>query len=204
MTDTADQEQGPTLRFRNYQPRSEELQGLAVDKPVVPSVEETLDSAEVHNDATQEPLLNLAPKRPNWDLKRDLEPQMKRLRAQTDRAILRLIAERVAAEQQQAEGEVPKEGDVDLASAVSRHQKLDARDEDDEPPHWLWYNISSGYDVSLTGRPYTAGDQGAHVRSAALGTICVFLLSTCASMVQRATSTVWKSPHTKAQSLGKA
>ena len=40
----------------------------------------------MHNDATQEPLLNLAPKRPNWDLKRDLEPQMNKLRKMTDRA----------------------------------------------------------------------------------------------------------------------
>ena len=75
------------LRFRNYAPQSEALQGLDVPKPVLPNVEEELGTAEVvHNDATQEPLLNLAPKRPNWDLKRDLEPQMKKLRKRTDRA----------------------------------------------------------------------------------------------------------------------
>ena len=73
----------------------------------------------MHNDATQEPLLNIAPERANWDLKRDLEPQMKRLRSQTDRAILRLIAERVATEQQ-PEGELSKDGEkVDLASRAS-------------------------------------------------------------------------------------
>ena len=76
-----DRRQGPQLRFRNYQPRSEELQGLQVAKPELPAVEEALSDV-VHNDPAQEPLLNLAPKRPNWDLKRDLEPQMKRLRAQ--------------------------------------------------------------------------------------------------------------------------
>lgn len=47
----------------------------------------------VHGDATQEPLLNLAPKKVNWDLKRDLEPQLKKLRAMTDRAIINLIRE---------------------------------------------------------------------------------------------------------------
>ena len=41
-----------------------------------------------HTDPTQEPLLNLAPKKVNWDLKRDIEPQMKKLRAATDRAII--------------------------------------------------------------------------------------------------------------------
>ena len=62
----------PVLRFRNHQPVSESLQEVVVqvEKPIVPSVEEQVEPAEiVHNDATQEPLLNLAPKRPNWDLK---------------------------------------------------------------------------------------------------------------------------------------
>ena len=86
-----------------------------------------METAEiVHSDATQEPLLNLAPKRPNWDLKRDLEPQMKKLRAMTDHAIVQLIKKRVADEA--GEG---KEGEVDLASAVDRQSKLDARDEED-------------------------------------------------------------------------
>ena len=77
----------PVLRFRNHQPSSESLQGLSVERPTVPKVEEQVGTVDiVHNDATQEPLLNLAPKRANWDLKRDLEPQMKKLRALTDRA----------------------------------------------------------------------------------------------------------------------
>ena len=80
----------PVLRFRNYQPKSEDLKGNEVAPAPLPSVEEQVGAAEaLHNDATQEPLLNLAPKRPNWDLKRDLEPQMKRLRAMTDRASAR-------------------------------------------------------------------------------------------------------------------
>jgi coiled-coil domain-containing protein 12 len=50
-------------------------------------------AAIIHSDATQEPLLNLAPKKVNWDLKRDMEPQMKKLRAMTDRAIIQIIRE---------------------------------------------------------------------------------------------------------------
>ena len=50
------------LRFRNYAPQSEVLQGLDVPKPVLPNVEEEVGTAEVvHNDATQEPLLNPIP-----------------------------------------------------------------------------------------------------------------------------------------------
>ena len=66
----------PVLRFRNYQPKSEDLKGNEVAPAPLPSVEEQVGAAEaLHNDATQEPLLNLAPKKANWDLKRDIEPQ---------------------------------------------------------------------------------------------------------------------------------
>ena len=107
---------------------------MQVEKPIVPSVEEQVEPAEiVHNDATQEPLLNLAPKRPNWDLKRDLEPQMKKLRGMTDRAILRAIAARVEAEQEQQQAGSANEAaeKVDLAKAVERQQKMAAHEDDD-------------------------------------------------------------------------
>ena len=85
----------------------------------------------MHDDATQEPLLNLAPKRPNWDLKRDLEPQMKKLRSLTDRSIVKLIAQRVAAEQEEQQGEGGEQ--VDLAAAVDRGVRRDlAAAEDDD------------------------------------------------------------------------
>jgi len=47
-----------------------------------------LQPSRPHTDPTQEPLLSLAPKKVNWDLKRDIEPQMKKLRAATDRTII--------------------------------------------------------------------------------------------------------------------
>jgi len=121
------------LRFRNHQPISEALQEVAVqiEKPIIPTVEQLVETEEaVHHDATQEPLLNLAPKRPNWDLKRDLEPQVKRLRGMTDRAILRLIADRVTAEQQQEGDSSQANEKVDLAAAVERQQKLAAEEDD--------------------------------------------------------------------------
>lgn len=150
----AGEEAGPVLKFRNHQPRSEQLLGLQIEKPAIPSVEEQaclptllsrvntirflpvhvtvdldpckqVDAAEiVHNDATQEPLINLAPKRANWDLKRDLEPQLKKLRTMTDRAIIGLIAKRVAEEQEAETREGP-----DLALAVEQQGRLN-EDED--------------------------------------------------------------------------
>ena len=40
-------------------------------------------------------LFKLQPKKPNWDLKRDLEKKMERLNTRTDNAIARLVRERV-------------------------------------------------------------------------------------------------------------
>ena len=91
-----------------------------------PDVEVIVNQTEVvHEDATQEPLLNLAPKRSaNYDLKRDIEPQMKKLRAMTDRAIIHLIRQRVA--EQEGGGE---EGGANLSAAVAQQERLD-HDED--------------------------------------------------------------------------
>ena len=65
---------------------------------------------------------------------RDIEPQLKRLRTATDRAIVQLIAARVAEEEKQQQpergGDAPPDK-IDLAAAVEQQQKLDARDEDD-------------------------------------------------------------------------
>jgi coiled-coil domain-containing protein 12 len=45
-------------------------------------------------------LFKLQPKKPNWDLKRDLEAKMKPLDVRTENAIARMVRERVAAQKQ--------------------------------------------------------------------------------------------------------
>ncbi|EOD25026.1 hypothetical protein EMIHUDRAFT_222615 [Emiliania huxleyi CCMP1516] len=114
----------PVIKFRNYQPKTEldQLGAETVEKAAVPDVEEALQAGSsdvAHTDPTQEPLLNLAPKKVNWDLKRDIEPQMKKLRAATDRAIIELIRERVTKEG----------GETDLSTAVSQAAQEAAKDE---------------------------------------------------------------------------
>jgi len=46
-------------------------------------------------------LFKLQPKKPNWDLKRDLEAKMKPLNVQTENAIARLVRERVEGQKQE-------------------------------------------------------------------------------------------------------
>ena len=64
---------------------------------------------------------NLAPRKPDWDLKRDVAPKLARLERRTQRAIAELIRERLQEE--------------DLANAVSAGANAArnlAEDEDDD------------------------------------------------------------------------
>jgi coiled-coil domain-containing protein 12 len=85
-------------------------------------------------------LFRLQPKKPNWDLKRDLEAKMKPLDVATDNAIARLVRERVAA-QREMRGTAEIEGDgvgmegVELVEAMHLKEAQDERDrrrEDEE------------------------------------------------------------------------
>ena len=86
----------------------------------------------------------MQPKKPNWDLKRDLEQKMKPLQVQTDNAIAKLVRERVEAqkairEKQPLDGsngeEVGMEG-AELVEAMHLKEQEDERerkrDEEDE------------------------------------------------------------------------
>ena len=57
----------------------------------------TLQEAEKAEDKGLD-LFKLQPRKPNWDLKRDLEQKMKGLNAQTETAIAKLVRERVEAQ----------------------------------------------------------------------------------------------------------
>ncbi|EFQ96724.1 hypothetical protein MGYG_08649 [Nannizzia gypsea CBS 118893] len=56
----------------------------------------TAQAAQENEDAEKPiDLFNLQPKKPNWDLKRDLEQKMKVLDVRTDNAIARLVRQRI-------------------------------------------------------------------------------------------------------------
>jgi hypothetical protein len=101
----------PVIRFRNYQPKSEALAKAVVPKPPLPSVEvarvlqattqpaaasialvpagapaDAAKSAEVE-------VVAIAPKKANWDLKRDADKRLQKLERQTQAAIRELVRE---------------------------------------------------------------------------------------------------------------
>jgi len=69
-------------------------------------------------------LINIAPKRVNWDLKRETEKKLAKLERKSQEAIHTLIRQRLAAQ---------KGDDGDLVGALNAQQKADQdRDESDE------------------------------------------------------------------------
>nr|CAB3228141.1 coiled-coil domain-containing protein 12 [Phallusia mammillata] len=90
----------PELKLRNYQPISEDLKEVPVKKAEAGDVEahikEQLEGQTATPTVTDDvDLLNLAPRKPDWDLKRDIKSKMDKLERRTQRAIADLIRERL-------------------------------------------------------------------------------------------------------------
>eukprot|EP00741_Cyanophora_paradoxa_P023510 tig00021589_g22712.t1 len=103
----------PVVRFRNYAPRNPELKELKLPRPELSSVEEQIKKATQHHTAslqeTNESLINVATKKPNWDLKRDVAKRLEKLQKRTQRAILELIEEKLKAEGEEGSDEESEE-----------------------------------------------------------------------------------------------
>ncbi|VDP92742.1 unnamed protein product [Echinostoma caproni] len=102
----------PKPIFRNYKPQSENLKdGELPSAPMVDLttlVTEQLEAATAPVVVEEVNLMNLAPRKPDWDLKRGVEKKLQKLERRTQRAIAELIRERL------------RETKTDLATAVSQ------------------------------------------------------------------------------------
>nr|XP_009936630.1 PREDICTED: coiled-coil domain-containing protein 12 [Opisthocomus hoazin] len=87
------------LRLRNYEPEDEELKKRKVPQARLASVEDTvkdqLEAAKPEPIIDEVDLANLAPRKPDWDLKRDVSKKLEKLEKRTQRAIAELIRERL-------------------------------------------------------------------------------------------------------------
>ncbi|MCJ1283888.1 hypothetical protein MMC26_003219 [Xylographa opegraphella] len=86
---------GPRLGFETAP--SEDQETLEIRAKEISDA--TKKQAE-EDDIAEQPidLFKLQPKKPNWDLKRDVQRKLERLNAQTDNAIARLVRERIEAQ----------------------------------------------------------------------------------------------------------
>uniref|UniRef100_A0A8V5FYF3 Uncharacterized protein n=1 Tax=Melopsittacus undulatus TaxID=13146 RepID=A0A8V5FYF3_MELUD len=84
------------LKLRNYDPEDEELKKRKMPpaKPasVEDKVKDQLEAAKPEPIIDEVDLANLAPRKPDWDLKRDVAKKLEKLEKRTQRAIAELIS----------------------------------------------------------------------------------------------------------------
>uniref|UniRef100_G1PDY0 Coiled-coil domain containing 12 n=1 Tax=Myotis lucifugus TaxID=59463 RepID=G1PDY0_MYOLU len=119
---STDSENRRELRLRNYVPADEDLKRRRVPqaKPVAveEKVREQLEAAKPEPVIEEVDLANLAPRKPDWDLKRDVAKKLEKLEKRTQRAIAELIRERLKGQEDS------------LASAVDATNEQEACDSD--------------------------------------------------------------------------
>ncbi|CAN9514281.1 unnamed protein product [Ophioblennius macclurei] len=95
----ATEEKHRELKLRNYTPEDEELKERQVPKAKPASVEDKvkdqLEAANPEPIIEEVDLVNLAPRKPDWDLKRDVAKKLEKLKRRTQRAIAELIRDRL-------------------------------------------------------------------------------------------------------------
>lgn len=90
------------LKFRNYAPKDEKLKEkkVAQTKPIDVSegLSEHLEKAKEVKGIDEVNLETLAPRKPDWDLKRDVAKKLEKLEKRTQKAVVELIRERLKEE----------------------------------------------------------------------------------------------------------
>lgn len=82
------------LKFRNYVPQDEKLQQYKLSRAEIPDLTEKIEK-NLAIIANKEPELNdlsLAPKKVNWDLKRDIKSKLDKLEIRTQRAVIEMMS----------------------------------------------------------------------------------------------------------------
>lgn len=113
VADNRERERSPEIRFRNYVPKDPKLRQFCLPRPSVDELEKQIakEAQGAIQAAKEEDILSqVAPRRPNWDLKRDVERKITILSRRTDKAIVQLIREKI--EQSKATKEMLKDEEV--------------------------------------------------------------------------------------------
>ncbi|KAM7475249.1 hypothetical protein LguiB_022492 [Lonicera macranthoides] len=87
------QENNLNMKFRNYLPHDKQLQEGKLAPPVLPKFEDPIATEPPMQEKQEDPFLNIAPKKPNWDLRRDVQKKLDKLEKRTQKAIFQLMEE---------------------------------------------------------------------------------------------------------------
>lgn len=98
-----DEENDANVKFRNYLPHDKQLQEGKLAPPQLPKFEDPVASETPVEEKKEDPFLNIAPKKPNWDLRRDVQKKLDKLEKRTQKAIFQLM------EQQEKEKQLAEE-----------------------------------------------------------------------------------------------
>ncbi|KAH8923929.1 mRNA splicing factor [Atractiella rhizophila] len=130
--DVANGDGTEVFRFRNYDPTTGSAKGhdpsVAEEDTVEKEVEGLMDRVILEDEelrGQELDLVNIQPKKPNWDLKRDLDKKLEKLGPQTQRAIAQLIRQRL---QGKGEEDAPR----DISSRMAQRQMENAEELSDE------------------------------------------------------------------------
>ncbi|VDO96587.1 unnamed protein product [Soboliphyme baturini] len=101
LDETSNEDSTPKLpHFHNYTPTSEVLKENVLPRVesgnVREKVRDQLESAKTGLEVEEIDLTVLAPRKIDWDLKRDIAPKLEKLERRTQRAIVELIREKLA------------------------------------------------------------------------------------------------------------
>lgn len=126
------------LKFRNYVPKTAELSEFCIVKQSTAELEKSVheeiaEFVEQVGGHAEGQTLDLAPKRPNWDLKRTVAKKTEKLTSKTDRAIVELIRMKIKAEKE-GEGDkmqVTEEAGHALAQQVTQREAEVVSDEEE-------------------------------------------------------------------------
>ncbi|KAL3824980.1 hypothetical protein ACJIZ3_021009 [Penstemon smallii] len=85
------EEENVNMKFRNYLPHDKQLQDGKLAPPVLPKFEDPVLAVPPPEEKKEDPFLNIAPKKPNWDLRRDVQKRLDKLERRTQKAMLILM-----------------------------------------------------------------------------------------------------------------
>ncbi|KAI0302204.1 mRNA splicing factor [Russula brevipes] len=132
VEDTSIGAQEPILANRNFDPETRTLRkhqgNVEIEDTIEHNVKGLAEQIIADDEAKRAQdldLLNIAPKRPNWDLKREMEKKVARLERQTQQAIHTLIRQRLAAQKGQSDDLVGA-----MQAAASADNEAPSDDED--------------------------------------------------------------------------
>jgi len=114
----------PVIKSRNFDPESRTLRKRDptndIDDTVEKNVEGLAEKIIVEDEqrrAQELDVFNIAPKRPNWDLKREMEKKLAKLERKTQESIHTLIRQRLAAQRGESD---------DLVGAMNAQERQNA------------------------------------------------------------------------------